>query len=131
MSRPAPTPVLLPVRGRTAPAAPAAPAPLLRELVGAVLREERTAQGRTLADVAAACGVSLPHLSQVERGGKEPSSEVVAAICGALGLPLAELLRRAAGEPLDLTSSSDRAAGSAVPTGPTGPAATVSLSLVA
>ncbi|NAZ88864.1 helix-turn-helix domain-containing protein [Kineococcus sp. T90] len=115
---------MLPVRGR--PAAP--PAPLLRELVGAVLREERTDQGRTLADVAAASGVSLPHLSQVERGGKEPSSEVVAAICGALGLPLVELLRRAAGEPLDVTSSSGRAAGSAAPAAP---AAGVSLSLVA
>ena len=128
MSSPAPPPVLLPVRGRAAPAAPARPAPLLRELVGAVLREERTAQGRTLADVAGACGVSLPHLSQVERGDKEPSSEVVAAICGALALPLAELLRRAAGEPLDVTSSTHRTSGSA---GPAAPGAGASLSLVA
>ncbi|MCI2237346.1 helix-turn-helix domain-containing protein [Paenibacillus sp. TRM 82003] len=117
MSSPAPPPVLLPVRAR--------PGPLLRELVGSVLREERVAQGRTLAAVAAVSGVSLPHLSQVERGGKEPSSEVVAAICGALGLPLAELLRRAAGEPLDVTSSARSGAR------PVAPPGTVSLSLAA
>ncbi|WP_337061981.1 helix-turn-helix domain-containing protein [Kineococcus sp. G2] len=125
MSSPAPPPVLLPVRARRTRRGP-----LLRELVGSVLREERAAQGRTLAGVAAASGVSLPHLSQVERGGKEPSSEVVAAICAALGLPLAELLRRAAGEPLDVTSSVGT---SPVRTGarPAAPAGTVSLSLAA
>ncbi|WP_432507651.1 helix-turn-helix domain-containing protein [Kineococcus arenarius] len=102
-------------------------APLLRELLGAVLREERRVQGRTLADVAAASGVSLPHLSQVERGGKEPSSEVVAAICGALGLPVADLLRRAAGEPLDLTSAGGRAVPARSTAPATGPVAHLSL----
>ncbi|WP_432485846.1 helix-turn-helix domain-containing protein [Kineococcus esterisolvens] len=122
MSSSAPPPVPLPAHRR-----PPGRSPLLRELVGAVLRDERTAQRRTLADVAAGSGVSLPHLSQVERGGKEPSSEVVAAICAALGLPLAELLRRAAGEPLDVTSTGTRAsaAGFAVPAA--GPTAHLSL----
>ena len=65
---------------------------LLRRLIGAVLREVRRRQGRTLRDVAEAAGVSLPYLSEVERGTKEPSSEILAAICRALGLPLADLL---------------------------------------
>ena len=65
---------------------------LLRRVIGAVLREVRRRQGRTLRDVAEAAGVSLPYLSEVERGTKEPSSEILAAICRALGLPLADLL---------------------------------------
>ncbi|PRY16937.1 helix-turn-helix domain-containing protein [Kineococcus rhizosphaerae] len=73
---------------------PAGPPPLLREAVGAVLRAERTAQRRTLADVAAGARVSLPYLSEVERGRKEPSSEVLAAVCGALDLTLVDLLHR-------------------------------------
>jgi hypothetical protein len=66
----------------------------LREVIGDVLREERRAQDRTLADVAAGAFVSLPYLSEVERGLKEPSSEVVASICAALDLPLADVLER-------------------------------------
>lgn len=65
---------------------------LLRRVIGAVLREVRRRQGRTLRDVAEAAGVSLPYLSEVERGTKEPSSEILAAICRALGLPLTDLL---------------------------------------
>jgi transcriptional regulator with XRE-family HTH domain len=65
---------------------------LLRRMIGAVLREVRRRQGRTLRDVAEAAGVSLPYLSEVERGTKEPSSEILAAICRALDLPLADLL---------------------------------------
>lgn len=67
------------------------PEPLWRELVGAELRRARLAAERTLADVAAAAGISLPYLSEVERGLKEPSSEVLAAISGALGLGLLDL----------------------------------------
>ena len=89
------------------------PEPLLRDVVGAVLRAERTAQGRTLADVAAVAGVSLPHLSEVERGRKEPSSEVLAAVCGALDLPLADLLRRSLLDVASLTSTAGSTAGSA------------------
>jgi transcriptional regulator with XRE-family HTH domain len=64
----------------------------LREAVGGALRRRRQAQGRTLREVAAAAGVSLTYLSEVERGRKEASSEVLEAVCAALGLVLAELL---------------------------------------
>ncbi|GIE36327.1 hypothetical protein Ait01nite_093720 [Actinoplanes italicus] len=66
--------------------------PLLRRVIGEVLRRIRLGQGRTLRDVAAAAGVSLPYLSEVERGTKEASSEVLAAICRALGLAMPDLL---------------------------------------
>ena len=61
-------------------------------MLGDVLRRTRLEQGRTLADVARAARVSMPYLSEVERGRKEASSEVLAAICDALRLELAELL---------------------------------------
>jgi transcriptional regulator with XRE-family HTH domain len=64
----------------------------LREAVGDALRRRRQAQGRTLREVAAAAGVSLTYLSEVERGRKEASSEVLEAVCSALDLVLAELL---------------------------------------
>ncbi|WP_405795288.1 helix-turn-helix domain-containing protein [Streptomyces sp. NBC_01506] len=66
--------------------------PLLRDLVGAALRRARLRQGRTLRDVADRARVSLPYLSEIERGRKEPSSEVLAAVCRALGLHLADLV---------------------------------------
>jgi hypothetical protein len=72
--------------------------PLWRDLVGDVLRRERLAQQRTLKDVADAARISLPYLSEVERGRKEASSEVLAAAAHALGLGLGELLSRAHGE---------------------------------
>ncbi len=65
---------------------------LLRRVIGAVLRRVRQRQGRTLRQVAGAAGVSLPYLSEVERGTKEASSEVLAAICRALGMPMPDLL---------------------------------------
>ena len=68
------------------------PRPLLRSLVGGVLRRHRQQQGRTLADVARAARVSMPYLSEVERGRKEASSEVLAAVCAALGIDLSDLL---------------------------------------
>ena len=68
------------------------PGPLLRTVLGDVLRRARREQRRTLADVARAARVSMPYLSEVERGRKEVSSEVLAAICAALGIELAELL---------------------------------------
>ncbi|EWS81590.1 XRE family transcriptional regulator [Brachybacterium phenoliresistens] len=85
---------------------PAPLAPLLRELIGQALREERHAQGRTLADVAARSGVSMQHLSEVERGLKDPSSEVLAAVLGALGLSAWDLPALLAPRPvlLDLTA---------------------------
>jgi DNA-binding Xre family transcriptional regulator len=75
---------------------PTAPEPPLRDVIGEVLRDERLDQGRTLADVAGGAHVSLPYLSEVERGRKEVSSEVLAAICDALELPLVDVLERSA-----------------------------------
>src|SRR6266571_8010441 len=66
---------------------------LLRHLIGDVLRRLRLRQGRTLREVSAAARVSLGYLSEVERGRKEASSELLASICGALGAPLSQLLR--------------------------------------
>jgi transcriptional regulator with XRE-family HTH domain len=64
----------------------------LREAVGEALRRRRLAQGRTLREVAEAAGVSLTYLSEVERGRKEASSEVLEAVCAALHLVLSDLL---------------------------------------
>lgn len=64
---------------------------LLRESVGASLRRARTEQSRTLRDVARDARVSLGYLSEVERGQKEASSELLNSICEALGLTLASL----------------------------------------
>ena len=68
--------------------------PLWREVAGDVLRAERRAAGLRLADVAETSGVSVQYLSEVERGRKEPSSEILAAVSGALGLSLADLTHR-------------------------------------
>ena len=70
------------------------PEPLWREAVGHALREERHRQERTLADVAQEAGVSTQYLSEVERGRKEPSSEILGAVSGALGLRLVDLTAR-------------------------------------
>jgi transcriptional regulator with XRE-family HTH domain len=70
--------------------------PLLRHLVGAILRARREDQGRTLRDVAESARVSVAYLSEVERGRKEPSSELLAAICEALDVALPDLLTDAA-----------------------------------
>jgi transcriptional regulator with XRE-family HTH domain len=66
--------------------------PLLRTMFGDVLRRARLGQGRTLADVARVASVSVPYLSELERGRKEASSEVLAAICDALRIELSDLL---------------------------------------
>ena len=68
--------------------------PLWRESVGRQLREERLASGKRLVDVAEDAGVSPQYLSEVERGLKDPSSELLAAIAGALGLSVAEIATR-------------------------------------
>ncbi len=65
---------------------------LLRESVGEVLRQTRTAQGRTLREVSDSARVSLGYLSEVERGRKEASSELLSAICAALEIPLSSVL---------------------------------------
>ena len=66
---------------------------LLRQLLGDVLRRLRLRQGRTLREVSASARVSLGYLSEVERGQKEASSELLAAICGALNTPLSQVFR--------------------------------------
>ncbi len=66
---------------------------LLRHLLGDALRRLRLRQGRTLREVSASARVSLGYLSEVERGQKEASSELLHAICGALGTPLSQVLR--------------------------------------
>lgn len=65
---------------------------LLRDALGETLRDARMTQNRTLRDVSTAANVSLGYLSEVERGRKEASSELLAAICDALRLDLAEVL---------------------------------------
>lgn len=66
---------------------------LLRHLLGDALRRLRVRQGRTLREVSATARVSLGYLSEVERGRKEASSELLASICDALGAPLSQVLR--------------------------------------
>lgn len=70
-----------------------ATAPLLRTEIGDVLRSLRQDQGRTLREVSSQAQVSLGYLSEVERGQKEASSELLQAITGALGVPLWVVLR--------------------------------------
>lgn len=65
---------------------------LLRDALGETLRDARTRQNRTLRDVSTAANVSLGYLSEVERGRKEASSELLASICDALELELSEVL---------------------------------------
>lgn len=71
---------------------------ILRRVVGEQLRRLRQDQGRTLRDVSSAARVSLGYLSEIERGQKEPSSELLAAICTALDVPLSVLLRSVSDE---------------------------------
>lgn len=65
---------------------------LLRDALGDTLRDARTRQSRTLRDVSTAANVSLGYLSEVERGRKEASSELLASICDALDIELSQVL---------------------------------------
>ncbi len=69
---------------------------LLREELGEVLREARTSQGRTLRQVSSQAAISLGYLSELERGEKEASSELLASVCTALGVPLSGVLAEVA-----------------------------------
>ncbi len=71
---------------------------LLRRVLGHELRAYRLRQGRTLREVSATARVSLGYLSEVERGQKEASSELLASICSALDLPLSVVLRSVSDE---------------------------------
>jgi transcriptional regulator with XRE-family HTH domain len=66
---------------------------VLRQVVGQTLRGLRLRQRRTLREVSSSARVSLGYLSEVERGQKEPSSELLAAICSALDVEMSELFR--------------------------------------
>ena len=71
---------------------------LLRGLLGDALRRRRQTQGRTLREVSSSARVSLGYLSEVERGQKEASSELLSSICSALDVPLSEVLREVSDE---------------------------------
>jgi transcriptional regulator with XRE-family HTH domain len=74
------------------------PEPLWREVLGPRLRAAREERGGRLVDVAEKAGISPQYLSEIERGRKEPSSEMIAAVTGALGLGLDDLLTGIAGD---------------------------------
>ena len=78
---------------------------VLRHVIGSELRRRRMAQGRTLRDVSASARVSLGYLSEVERGQKEASSELLAAICFALDVPLSLVLRSVGDEVADIEAA--------------------------
>ena len=92
------------------------PEPLWREMLGAQLRRRRREREETLGETAATAGVSPQYLSEVERGLKEPSSEMIAAIAGALDTTLIELASgvtdqlRATAAPASAAVSSSRGA---------------------
>ncbi len=71
------------------------PETLWREALGRQLRAERSARGERIADVAQRAGVAPQYLSEVERGRKDPSSEILSALAGAVDLTVRELTRRA------------------------------------
>ncbi len=72
--------------------------PLWREVLGQRLRALRQEQRETLAETAARAGISPQYLSEIERGRKEPSSEMIAALAGALGTTLIGLTEQVAGD---------------------------------
>jgi len=75
---------------------------LLRHAIGAALRRIRLDGARTLREVSRAANISMPYLSEIERGRKEPSSEILAGIFAALGLSLVDLLHEATFEELSV-----------------------------
>ncbi|MDT0382250.1 XRE family transcriptional regulator [Streptomyces sp. RKND-216] len=87
---------------------------LLRRLLGDVLRRQRQRQGRTLREVSSSARVSLGYLSEVERGQKEASSELLSSICDALELRMSEVMRAVSDE-LALAELAESAASDTVP----------------
>ncbi|SNS26429.1 helix-turn-helix domain-containing protein [Rhodococcoides kyotonense] len=90
---------------------------LLREALGDSLRRTRVAQSRTLREVSNTARVSLGYLSEVERGRKEASSELLAAICDALAVPLSDVLSDVS-ESLSVRATNDQHATPAVEQSP-------------
>ena len=92
---------VVPLRRASQPQAPQeAPAQerLWREVLGRRLRALRQDQDETLAETAGRAGISPQYLSEIERGRKEPSSEMIAALAGALGTTLTTLTEQVAGD---------------------------------
>lgn len=87
---------------------------LLRRLLGDVLRRQRQRQGRTLREVSSSARVSLGYLSEVERGQKEASSELLSSICDALEVRMSEVMREVSDE-LALAELAESAASDTVP----------------
>ena len=79
------------------------PEPLWREVVGAELRRARRARGERIVDVTRRAGVSPQYLSELERGRKDPSSEMLSSVAGSLGLTLLDLTRRASRQLVSVT----------------------------
>jgi transcriptional regulator with XRE-family HTH domain len=82
---------------------------ILRQVVGPALRDARKQRGWTLREVSSRAQVSLGYLSEVERGHKEPSSELLAAICMALGVRLSDLFKKVASDVAQLESAPGQA----------------------
>ncbi len=102
---------------------------VLRTLLGDALRETRLRQQRTLREVSGAARVSLGYLSEVERGQKEASSELLASICRALGVRLSDVLREVSEtlsviepEPVPVPDTIGTAVPAPLPTLPVAPA---------
>lgn len=82
---------------------------LLRHAIGATLRRIRLDRSLTLRTVADDASISMPYLSEIERGRKEASSEILAVICRALGMTVIDLIREVADEALVVDLSAERA----------------------
>lgn len=82
--------------------------PVLRRVIGDELRRRRVGQGRTLREVSSLARVSLGYLSEVERGQKEASSELLASICSALDVPMSVVLRSVSDEVADHEAAAHR-----------------------
>ena len=80
------------------PQQPPPPEPLWREVLGRRLHALRQRRQETLSDTAGRAGISPQYLSEIERGRKEPSSEMIAALAGALGITLTGLTEQVAGD---------------------------------
>jgi DNA-binding XRE family transcriptional regulator len=98
------------LRPQAPPQAPPAQEPLWREVLGRRLRALRQDQDETLSETAGRAGISPQYLSEVERGRKEPSSEMIAALAGALGTTLTVLTEQVAGD-LRRQQAQNRASG--------------------
>jgi ribosome-binding protein aMBF1 (putative translation factor) len=89
---------ILPFHHKSARTPVREPEPLWRDVLGRSLRTAREERGSRLVDIAQRAGISPQYLSEIERGRKEPSSEMIAAVTGALGVDLADLLAEIAGD---------------------------------